>query len=180
MGMFLIFLAGLVQTAHATDPLTPMVVQSLSERAESVVRGEVLHQRLELNRDGVWTVAMIRVTETLRGAAVPIVEVRVPGGRLADLEVKVARSPQLLPGDDVLLFLKGDRIVGLGEGALMIAQERAWRAMDAWTFIRPHEQDTQSAGSMVQSALSSVTMAAVRAQLSRVASSSERPSSIGN
>ena len=79
MGVFLVLLTTWICTAQANDPVTPTVVQDLSERAETVVRGEVLHHRLMLDQDGVWTIAMIRVTETLQGTAAPIREVRLPG-----------------------------------------------------------------------------------------------------
>ena len=170
MGLILVLFLGFLPAAQA-DELSPQVVQTLSARAESVVLGEVLHQRLDHDIDGIWTIAMVRVTETLQGASGPIREVRVPGGRLEDLEVMVAKAPRLLPGDEVLLFLKGDRIVGLGEGAFVIHQDRAWRALDAWTFGRADQRKTLT---------SSLELSKVRTQLNRDDASSVRPSSAVN
>jgi len=158
---------GALQPAHA-DALLPVTVQTLGARAESVVRGEVLHQRLEHDQDGIWTIAMVRVTETLQGDPVPVKEVRVPGGRLQDLEIMVARAPRLLPGDEVLLFLKGDRIVGLGEGAFVIHQERVWRALDAWSFGPSYSRGLSA---------ESLSISRVRNALSCADASSARPSS---
>lgn len=174
MRTLLILLTVCLQTAFAAEPLNSMRVHDLSQRSESVVRGHVLHQRMEFDQNGVWTVAMVRVTETLQGPVQPIREVRVPGGRLEDLEVMVARAPKLIPGDDVLLFLKGDQIVGLGEGAFVIDQERVWRALDAWTFVRPTLQTTAEGPD------ASVELAKVRNQLSGDHASSDHPSSVAN
>lgn len=167
MNLLLALLVGVLAPAHAEN-ISPVTVQTLGAKAESVVRGEVLHQRLSHDQHGIWTIAMIRVTETLQGPTVPVMEVRVPGGRLEDLEIMVARAPRLLPGDDVLLFLKGDRIVGLGEGAFVIHHDRVWRALDAWSFGRADRRSDATA---------SLALSSVRDQFSRVDASSDRPSS---
>ena len=161
-----------LQTAAAAEPLSQVEVETLGKRAETVVRGHVLHQRLEINQNGVWTIAMVRVTETLQGTEVLIREVKVPGGRIDDLEIMVARAPKLAPGDDVLLFLKGDRIVGMGEGAFVIDEDRIVRPLDAWTFIQAQPKSSAEA--------SFTTLADVRSQLSLADASSARPSSVSN
>lgn len=170
MGIFWTLLMMAMPQA-AAQAISPTTVASLGDKAESVVRGEVLHQRMDHDQNGIWTVALVRVTETLQGSHQPIMEVRVPGGRLKDLEVMVARAPRLLPGDDVLLFLQGDQIVGLGAGAFVIHQNRVWQALDAWTF---GHADERGGGAP------SLALSDVRTELSRAYASSAHPSSIAN
>ena len=54
-------------TPTKASPLSERAVTDLSARAQTVVRGEVLAQRLEHDQAGIWTIATVRVTETMRG-----------------------------------------------------------------------------------------------------------------
>ena len=158
--------------AQAEEPaLSEREVTQLSTKAEAVVRGEVLAQRLEHDHTGIWTIATVRVTETMQGSAPIVTEVRVPGGKLNDMEVMVARAPRLLPGDEVLLFLKGDRIVGLDQGAFVVHDNQIWQALDPWTFGHAAKRSTATA---------SLDLDRVRQAVNRADASSDHPSSGGN
>ena len=61
-----------------------MQLDSLAHEADRVVVGEVLDNRTEKDKDTSWTVTTIRVSETLRGDAAPVIEVRLPGAQLKD------------------------------------------------------------------------------------------------
>jgi len=142
-----------------------------------VVMGEVLTHRMELDQDGLWTVAMVRVTETLQGDHRPAIEVRVPGGHLRDMEISVSRAPDLVPGDQVLLFLDDDRVVGFGQGAFVVTEGKAWRSLHAWAFDNPKRLDTKAGDEAYYTWL---TVTEVRAVFSRASASSGHPSSVEN
>ena len=81
-----------VGTAAATPNNPPIPIDTLAEQADQVIMGSVLTTRNNVDADGLWTVATVRVAETLRGKPQMIVEVRVPGGHLEDLEMDVMEA----------------------------------------------------------------------------------------
>jgi len=121
-----------------------------------------LTTRDSLEPDGLWSIATIHVAETLRGEAEMLVEVRVPGGRIQDIEMQVRGAPVLIPGDNVLLFLSGDRVVGFGQGAFVVTEQRAWRTLKDWVFMHP---DRLNARSPIDNFYVSLDMSTVRERL---------------
>lgn len=114
-----------------------MQLDTLADEADRVVLGEVLTNRTENDRQTSWTVTTIRVFETLRGESDPVVEVRLPGARLAQHDLVVHGQTQLIEGHEVLLFLRGDQVVGMGAGAFVVQDNKAWKNMHAWTYADP-------------------------------------------
>ena len=114
-----------------------MHLDSLAESADRVVVGEVLINRTEKNKDTSWTVTTVRVLETLRGQAEPVIEVRLPGAKLPNHDLLVHGQTQLIEGHEVLLFLQGDQVVGMGAGAFVVQDNKAWKNMVEWTYADP-------------------------------------------
>ena len=112
-------------------------LESLAESAERVVVGEVLNNRTAKDEDTAWTVTTVRVLETLRGHAEPVIEVRLPGAQLPNQDLLVFGQTQLIEGHEVLLFLRGDQVVGMGAGAFVIHDNKAWKNTVEWTYADP-------------------------------------------
>lgn len=108
------------------SPSAPL--EDLTEQADRVVMGEVLTTRTQREEQNAYTVATVRVWETLRGSSDPIVEVRLPGAMLPDQDLTVFGQTKLHTGLEVLLFLQGDQVVGMGAGAFVLLGERAYRS----------------------------------------------------
>ena len=108
------------------SPSAPL--EDLTEQADRVVMGEVLTTRTQRAEQNAYTVATVRVWETLRGSSDPIVEVRLPGAMLPDQDLTVFGQTKLHTGLEVLLFLQGDQVVGMGAGAFVLLGERAYRS----------------------------------------------------
>lgn len=117
-------------------------LEVLAERADRVIRGEVLTTRTERTQMGPTTVATVRVAETMRGEHELVTEVRVPGGQLDGVRVQVNGAPRLIEGDELVLFLRGDFIVGLDQGALIVGGDHAWRPGRLGAFAAPTELRT--------------------------------------
>ena len=129
-------------TAIASTPSLTVVaqapdVQQLTEQSDRVVRGEVLTTRTQRETDNAYTVATVRVLETLRGEASPVIDVRMPGASFAKRDLTVHGGVRLMVGHEVLLFLQGDRIVNMGDGAFVIKDGAAWRGAAPWTWSDP-------------------------------------------
>jgi hypothetical protein len=145
------------QLALAT-PTTDLI--ELATIADSVVRGKVLTTRTQRESENTYTVATIRVLETLRGPPRPVVEVRLPGAMLDDKDLQVHGQAKLIEGYEVLLFLKGDQLVDMGAGAFVVIDGQAWRSEYAWTYVNP-----KTVGKHVESYYVSHELEAVRSSL---------------
>tara|TARA_B100000575_G_scaffold223600_1_gene184052 strand:+ start:112 stop:609 length:498 start_codon:yes stop_codon:yes gene_type:complete len=123
--------ASLIDVAAAPD------LRQLSEQSDRVVRGAVLATRTEREQDNAYTIATVRVLETLRGDVQPVIDVRLPGASLAHHELMVHGGARLITGHEVLLFLSGDRIVNRSEGVFVVKHGSAWRGSASWTWSDP-------------------------------------------
>jgi len=112
--------------AALASPSAP--IHELKDQADRVVMGEVLTTRTQRDEHNAYTVATVRVWETLQGSEDPIVEVRLPGAMLPEHDLTVYGQAKLLPGLEVLLFLQGDQVVGMGAGAFVLLGKRAYRS----------------------------------------------------
>ena len=129
--VFAVLLCGAIlpQPAQAAEQVTdrPEVVNSLIERSDRVIVGDVVSTWIESGATGFHTVAMVVVRETLAGYRSPVAQVRVAGGRIDGVRQHTPGSIELQVGDQMLLFLTGDRITGLAEGAFYLDGARASR-----------------------------------------------------
>lgn len=165
MMMQLLFLCGLMtQPAQADQPTHQIPIVELAEQADRIIMGEVLSSRNQLDGDALWTVATVRITETLQGKPALILDVWVPGGRLDNLEMAVMGAPRLIPNDQVLLFLRGKHVVDFGRGAFVISQDRAWRAHGDWAFMHPKRLNAKASN---ETYYASLALTAVRDQMLR-------------
>ncbi len=121
----------------AASTQTEMDLAELSARADRVISGEVLTQRVESTPTGVYTFVSVMVEETLRGRPALVIDVRIPGGKFGDIDVVVPGTPDFIDGTHVLLFLAGSHIVGMDDGAFVLEGERIWRPIEGERFINP-------------------------------------------
>lgn len=110
-----------------TTERAALAVPELADAAERVVIGEVRSVRSEAAGPGIETVVELSVADTLLGSPVSVVSFRVPGGAVDGVQLTVSGAPQLGLGEEVLVFLHDDHLVGLGQGAFRVTDGVAWR-----------------------------------------------------
>jgi hypothetical protein len=98
-----------VVPAHAIMrevPLTEMV-----RTADAVVRAQVLTMESSWTPDhrGIRTEVTLTVSESWKGAyrGAERIRIELPGGRVGETLMQVEDQPEIRPGDDVVLFLRG-------------------------------------------------------------------------
>jgi hypothetical protein len=105
----------------------PANLGELSREALVIARGRVVavdarwtddHRRVE-------TVVTLEAERYLKGAFGPVVQFRVPGGRLGRYRSILVGAPEFLPGQRVIVFLAGHGpavpfVLGLGQGVFRI------------------------------------------------------------
>ncbi len=115
-------------SATAYSQILPM--EQLLSQGDRVVRGEVAETTAQLEDDGlIWTTVTMDVDQTLNHSNQAQVSFRMPGGTVDDLTLSVPGAPHFEIGQDVLVFLDGDRLLGFGQGAFLIKDDVAFRGL---------------------------------------------------
>ncbi len=83
-------------------------IPQLTQKSTAVVQGQVVRQKVIVGKDYIWTDSYVRVTETLKGGAVPgrIMVLRSLGGETPTVGMKVAGMARFKPGEKVLVFAR--------------------------------------------------------------------------
>lgn len=114
-------LAALGPEATATGYRAVMSATQLDQRATVIARGRVEALRPEKLPGGlVQTIVTIAVDEVYRGRPGPTFEVVAPGGSIEGTRLHIDGAPEFSLGEEVLVFAKGRKIVGFGQGAFAI------------------------------------------------------------
>jgi hypothetical protein len=104
-------IAGLfvVTSTAAADTRQPWSIEQLSAFAALVVRGQVIDVTTQWDPavQGVYTYATVDITETWKGdISESRIVIKMLGGRVDGVELRINGSPTLSPGDDVALWLE--------------------------------------------------------------------------
>ena len=110
-------------------------IKELTSQADSILIGKVkeMESRWNEERTLIYTYVTISVsqyTKTLSGVGeVQEIMVKVPGGEVGDIGLKVSDTPQFREGEEVFLFLKMEKlpffsVAGLFQGKYTIEENR--------------------------------------------------------
>ena len=86
-------------------------LETLTDRAAAVVKGEVIGSRTDSCSIGLCTTHTVPVQQVLKGTAAETVEVVLPGGTLNGLTQRAAGFPRWKEGSQVILFVSTDGTV---------------------------------------------------------------------
>ena len=102
---------GTVSVSAQSGP--PTDIPARGRGAQRVVVGRILdvNAQFQTNRFGdrlIVSNVLLEVSETLKGAPIPILRLAVEGGTVGDLTLKVSDMPSLNSGDRAVFFLDDD------------------------------------------------------------------------
>jgi hypothetical protein len=117
-------LIALCARVHATT-LLRMSLAQMAQAADTIARVKCIATASRWDGGAIWTFAEMAVVEPLKGAPPAHLVVRLPGGRVGHLVTRVEDAPQLVAGEEKILFLErnpdGDySVTGWVEGAFRI------------------------------------------------------------
>jgi hypothetical protein len=102
--VLLLFLAAM-PSGRATT-LQWMSLDQLARAADTVVRARCVATSARWGNDAIWTFIQFQVVETLKGNPPQRIRVRLPGGRVGPISMRVEAVPHFQRGDDAVLFLE--------------------------------------------------------------------------
>lgn len=139
---------GLVAGPASATIMVPLSLEDLTGDASAIVRARVVDRSAAWDdqRQRIYTTTVLDVTETVWSAA-PLgrqVRVRTLGGEVGEVGMKVAGTPDLKLGEEVLLFLRDDAraagafaVIGMNQGRFSMRTDSAGRliATPTWEGI---------------------------------------------
>lgn len=127
MRRLLLSLAGAcLPVAVGATVLVPIEFREMVGISTVIVHGRVADLRAEWmdGRRSVETLVTVAASEYLKGnLTADSIVVRVPGGQLGRYRTVFVGAPEFQAGDEVVLFLRANRIVGLSQGAFRIVPD---------------------------------------------------------
>jgi len=115
---------------RATTYARLLGVDELLLRADRAVRGTVITLSPRQTPAGyIETVVDLQVKETLHGPPAPTARLIAPGGILEGVQLQIEGAPRFQLGDEVVVFLQQQRIVGFGQGAWRVTGDQADRTL---------------------------------------------------
>ena len=124
------FVLSLMPSASAATYAEVLSPVGLVERADAVVRGEVVATEPVRQQDGwILTKVTIAVDEVYAGSADDTLTFQIPGGSLDGTNLSVDGAPQFSRGDEVVVFVRDGRLVGFGQGAFAVDEAVAERTL---------------------------------------------------
>jgi hypothetical protein len=105
--------------------LVPIEFRELVTVASVILHGRVSDVRGEWTdgRRSVETLVTIEASDYLKGDLGSTVTIHVPGGQLGRYRTIFVGAPEFRSGDEVVLFLRANRIVGLSQGAFRVVSD---------------------------------------------------------
>jgi len=129
--MFIWTLISMLGPADAVEYAEILPIGTLVEAADQAVQGQVVQTSSEWGNDGlIYTRVVLDAEDRLYQTAEPTTSFLVPGGEIGDVRLTVPGVPTFAVGEDVLVFLMEDRLLGLGQGTFRLHDGILERAVD--------------------------------------------------
>ncbi len=118
----------LILPAIRATTLARLSLNRLAAGSDAVARVRCSSAEARWENGSIWTVATVKIVETLKGNLPREIAVRLPGGRVGHLTATVDGTPKFNPGDEAVVFLERSRaggftVAGWVEGTFRISRD---------------------------------------------------------
>lgn len=136
ISLAIVAVAGMALTAGTVDATTllKMSMSDLITQSTAIVRAKIGKTRSAAIGPNIYTLYEIQVSDTLKQGAILPAEVAVPGGVVGNLRQIGIGSPELVPGQEYVLFLWTGRsgmtqLIGLSQGLFKMTLDSSGAAV---------------------------------------------------
>ncbi len=124
---FVWLLACLSAPVRATT-LERLSLDDMILKSTAIIRGRVLSSQATVHKTLIYTHFQVQIVESWKGPAKGTVDVAVPGGSAGGVRQSFAGSPDLISGQEYLLFLWTGKtglthVIGLSQGAMTLGKD---------------------------------------------------------
>ena len=114
-------------SSFAAEYNTLYSVSDLNDLSSRVVQGEIIDKDSYYKNGKIYSTLLLQVDKTYTGISEKELEIEVLGGEVDGITMQVSGLPTLNIGQQSLLFLNHDRLLGLGQGVFHIQDSSAVR-----------------------------------------------------
>ena len=122
----MIFISFLCST-FAAEYSTLYSLSDLNDLSSRVVQGEIIEKDSYYKNGKIYSTLLVQVDKTYTGISEQELEIEVLGGKVDGITMQVSGLPSLDIGQQSLLFLNHDRLLGFGQGVFHIQDSSAVR-----------------------------------------------------
>lgn len=122
----MIFLSAIL-SAFATEYSTLYSLSDMNDLSSRVVQGEIIEKDSYYKNGKIYSTLLVQVDKTYTGISENELEIEVLGGEVDGITMNVSGLPSLNVGQQSLLFLNHDKLLGLGQGVFHIENSAAIR-----------------------------------------------------
>ncbi|MBI4832656.1 MAG: hypothetical protein HY801_14110 [Candidatus Lindowbacteria bacterium] len=145
------FLLCVILSSHAQALLIEKPLDELVAESDSIIRGFVTETRSEWNpeRTLIHTYVTVEVKEAIKGLPGRRSEtIKLPGGEVGDIGLRVEDVPGFSVGEEVILFLRAEhpRLTGLSQGKYTVIRDESDPAKSFVVSACEHAYDRQEGG----------------------------------
>lgn len=122
----MIFLFSLL-SAFAAEYSNLLSLSDMSDLSSRVIQGEVIDKNSYFKNGKIYSTLRIQVEKTYTGIGENEISIEVLGGVVDGIEMQVSGLPSLDIGQQSLLFLDHERLMGFGQGIFHVQDQAAVR-----------------------------------------------------
>ena len=122
----MIFLSAILNSL-ATEYSTLYSISDMNDLSSRVVQGEIIEKDSYYKNGKIYSTLLVQVDKTYTGINESELEIEVLGGEVDGITMSVSGLPNLEIGQQSLLFLNHDKLLGLGQGVFHIQDSEAIR-----------------------------------------------------
>lgn len=145
-------LASLLAAPSAHGATLNISTEQLADRSSSVVVADVVSVTPLLDAvEGIITEVRLAPVRNLKGDSRSTLVLRIPGGKVGELELVVTETPRFSAGERVVVFLDGNRrVFGGSRGAMRISNDRVEATGETLARLEQRISDTPVSPSVMR------------------------------
>lgn len=114
----------LISVTNVSALVIEKSLKQMTIESDTIITGKVVNKESYRKNDKIFTDVTVLVGENIKGKTENKIIVQVPGGVVGDIYAQVSDVPLFENNEDVLLFLKGNKVVGWNQGKYTISNDK--------------------------------------------------------
>lgn len=114
----------LISVTNVSALVIEKSLKQITIESDTIITGKVVNKESYRENGKIFTDVTVLVEENIKGKTENKIIVQVPGGVVGDIYAQVSDVPLFENNEDVLLFLKGNKVAGWNQGKYTISNDK--------------------------------------------------------